>query len=80
MAMPTGHILPHMKETPAAELQRLRAEKSKVEWAALLQVPYRTYLRYELGQRDVPPVVMLAARQAVQLARKRKTAAKKRGI
>lgn len=61
-----------MKETPAAELQRLRAEKSKVDWAALLQVPYRTYLRYELGQRDVPAVVMLAARQAVQLQRKRR--------
>jgi hypothetical protein len=60
-----------MKERPAAELKRLRGDRTKVDWAALLQVPYRTYMRYEKGERDVPPVVLVAARQAVQLEERR---------
>jgi hypothetical protein len=61
-------------EAQAAELVALRGERTIDEWAALISVPYRTYVRYEQGQRRAPDVTMAHAR-----ATSRGRSKKKRG-
>ena len=59
---PMGIYSVAMKRDAAAELAKLRGERTKTEWAELLGIPYRTYLRYEQGSRDAPEVVLRYAR------------------
>lgn len=50
------------RESAAAELARLRGDRTMVEWSKQLGVGYRTYLRYEQGQREPPEPTLRLAR------------------
>ncbi len=43
-------------------LNKLRGVMSKQDFSASLKIPYRTYLRYETGERDVPDGLIDLAR------------------
>lgn len=70
--MPDGHMVPPVtrrdasqKElrAQAAELKALRADRPIGEWADALQTPYRSYRRYEDGERAASGPLMVLARQ-----------------
>ncbi len=48
------------------KLRELRGNKKKKEFADLLETPYRTYLRYETGEREVPDGLLKLARMIGQ--------------
>jgi DNA-binding XRE family transcriptional regulator len=54
------------------ELVALRGDLTQKEWAALLDVPQRTYIRYEMGQREAPGSLMKLARLSTERRPKRK--------
>jgi uncharacterized protein (DUF2384 family) len=54
------------------ELLALRGPLTQGEWTAILGVPGRTYIRYELGQRLAPEHLMRFARVAKVTKKKRR--------
>ena len=67
--MPDGHTLVVRPEGTKAqlaaqvrELLALRGEMELKDWVKLLGVPYRTYRRYEKGERLAPEPLMRYAR------------------
>lgn len=64
--MPQGTATKAELKAQREELVALRGERTQKEWSAILEVPQRTYIRYEMGQREAPGSLMKLARLSAE--------------
>lgn len=77
-AVPRGTATKAELKAQRDELVALRGSRTQKAWADVLGVPQRTYIRYEMGQREAPGSLMKLARLSVEppsKARKKKRGA-----